>query len=116
VIISVRGNCDAEVDGMILDFPCRADYSIILQGNTKIFVTHGHLYDETKLPNLAKNNVLIYGHTHIPVAKKVDDLLILNPGSITLPKEGHANTYGIIEGNKFEIKTIKGEPYMEIKF
>jgi uncharacterized protein len=116
VIISVRGNCDAEVDGMILDFPCRADYSIILHCYKRIFVTHGHLYNESNLPNLSKGDILIYGHTHIPIAKKVDDVFILNPGSISLPKENHLSTYGIIEDNEFQVKALDGIVYLEIKF
>lgn len=110
-IICVRGNCDAEVDGMILDFPCRADYSLLLHCNRRIFVTHGHIFNESTLPSLSKNDILIYGHTHVPMAKKNHDIFILNPGSISLPKENHPGTYGIIEENKFEVKSLHGEVY-----
>lgn len=116
IIISVRGNCDAEVDGMILDFPCMADYSIILHSSKRVFVTHGHLYDENRLPNLSKNDILIYGHTHIPMAKRVNDIYIFNPGSISLPKENHPSTYAIMEDNKFQIKTFDEKLYMETNF
>lgn len=113
-IISVRGNCDSEVDSMVLNFPIMSDYSILLHNNRRIFATHGHLYNENNMPKLSKNDVLIHGHTHIPSGKFVDDIYILNPGSITLPKEGHPNTYGIIDGNKFYVKTLEGKIYLEM--
>lgn len=115
-IIAVRGNCDAEVDQMLLEFPMLADYTILYVNGRRIFVTHGHLFDEFNLPPLAEGDVLIHGHTHIPVAKKLGVNYILNPGSCALPKEEHPHTYGVIENNTFYIKTFDGEVYKEIKF
>ncbi|MGL5961019.1 MAG: phosphodiesterase, partial [Cetobacterium sp.] len=62
-IIAVRGNCDSEVDQMLLEYPIMSDYSIIFLNGKKIFATHGHIYNEDKMPNLSAGNILIYGHT-----------------------------------------------------
>ncbi len=107
-IIAVRGNCDSEVDQMMLDYPMMSEYAIILFNNRKLFLTHGHLYNKDKLPNLNENDVLIHGHTHIPVAEKLDKIYLLNPGSITLPKENNPNSYAILQNHLFEIKDLEG--------
>lgn len=113
-ITAVRGNCDSEVDQMLLNFPIMSDSSTILTGKRRIFVTHGHIYHEDHHPALTAGDVLIHGHTHIPMAKKKDDLFILNPGSIAIPKENHPHTYGVLEENQFFIKRLNGDVYMEI--
>jgi hypothetical protein len=115
-IIAVRGNCDSEVDQMVLEFPMLSDYAIILQEKTKIFITHGHLWNEDNLPPLKAKDVLIHGHTHIPVTKKENDKFILNPGSMSLPKNDYPPTYGVIENGSFHVKTIEGKIIKEIKF
>ncbi|MBF8982679.1 phosphodiesterase [Lutibacter sp. B2] len=107
-IIAVRGNCDSEVDQMIINYPMLGDYSIILNNNRKMFLTHGHIYNEDNLPNLSKGDILIHGHTHIPVAEKLDSIYLINPGSISLPKENNPNSYGILEGELFQIKDLEG--------
>ncbi|QZY53683.1 phosphodiesterase [Crassaminicella profunda] len=105
-IIAVRGNCDSEVDQMVIDYPMMGDYTMILHNNRRLFLTHGHIYNKDHLPNLSENDVLIHGHTHIPVAEKYNYIYLLNPGSITLPKENNPHTYGILENNLFEIKDL----------
>lgn len=115
-IIAVRGNCDSEVDQMLLEFPMMADYAILYVEGRRIFVTHGHIYNENILPPLALGDVLIHGHTHLPVAKKLGDNYILNPGSCAIPFENHPNTYGVLENDTFYIKTFDGEIYKEISF
>ncbi len=105
-IIAVRGNCDSEVDQMLFDYPMMSDYSTILYNNKRIFITHGHIYNENNLSKLSSGDVMIYGHTHIPLAEKKNDIYMLNPGSITLPKENNPNSYAILENNKFEIKDL----------
>src|SRR5699024_7675887 len=115
-IIAVRGNCDSEVDQLLLTFPMMSDYTMLYTGTRRIFVTHGHLFDEHQLPPLVDGDVLIHGHTHIPVAKKDKEIYILNPGSVALPKEGHPHTYGVMENDVFYIKTFEGEIYKEIHF
>ena len=114
-IIAIRGNCDSEVDQMLIEYPMMADYSIILYDNRRLFLTHGHIYNEDNLPNLSKNDVLIHGHSHVPVAKKHNEIYVLNPGSITLPKENNPNSYAILEDNLFQIKDLEGTVIKEIK-
>lgn len=106
-IIAVRGNCDAEVDQMVLEFPIRADYATMDIDNHHFFLTHGHLFNEDNLPNLNPNDIFVYGHIHKPVLKKENNIYIINPSSISLPKEGH-NSYGIYINNKFLIKEFDG--------
>src|SRR5690554_3400773 len=84
-IIAVRGNCDSEVDEMVLDYPIMATYSTVLYNGKRLFLTHGHIYNENNMPKLSTGDVFIYGHTHIPKAEKLDNIFVINPGSITLP-------------------------------
>ncbi|MDF2522809.1 MAG: YfcE family phosphodiesterase [Clostridiales bacterium] len=115
-IIAVRGNCDSEVDEMVLDFPMTAAYSIILYNDRRLFLTHGHIYNEENLPKLSKGDVFIYGHTHIPKAEKSGDFYIINPGSVTLPKENFPNSYGILVDDTFKIKDFEGNVLKEVSF
>jgi len=114
-IIAVQGNCDSYVDQMIIDFPIMSQYSIIYTGR-KIFATHGHEYNLENLPPLNDGDIIIHGHTHIPVAEKIENIYLLNPGSISLPKNGTPNTYGIMEDNRFEVKTLDGNVYKCVEF
>ncbi len=113
-IIAVRGNCDSEVDEMVLDFPMMATYSTILYQDRRLFLTHGHIYNEVNLPKLRDGDVFFYGHTHIPKAEKKGNIFVINPGSIALPKENNPNTYGILEGNTFIIKDFDGNVFKEL--
>ena len=114
-IIAVRGNCDSEVDQMVLEFPIMADYNIIPFKHRKIMASHGHIYDENKLPiSLAQGDVFIFGHIHVPVLKQLEGIYILNPGSATLPKENHPNTYATLVGDHFKVKTFDGEVYKDL--
>ncbi|NLW40826.1 MAG: phosphodiesterase [Tissierellia bacterium] len=113
-IIAVRGNCDSEVDQMVLNFPIMGTYSTILYANRRLFLTHGHIYNEDNIPKLKNEDVFIYGHTHIPIAVKKDNIYIINPGSITLPKDNSPHSYAILENNIFKIKDLEGNVYKEI--
>lgn len=113
-IIAVRGNCDSEVDEMVLNFPIMSTYSSILYNSKRLFLTHGHVYGEDNLPKLSDGDVLIYGHTHIPVAKKENGIFIINPGSISIPKENNPNSYGVLENNIFKIKALDGNTFLEL--
>ncbi|WP_163193064.1 phosphodiesterase [Clostridium thermarum] len=115
-IIAVRGNCDSEVDQMVLNFPIMADYSNLLYNGRRLFLTHGHKFNIDNIPKLNRGDVLIYGHTHVPLALKKGDIFIINPGSITLPKEDYPNTYGILKDNIFQIKAFDGRTIKEIQF
>jgi putative phosphoesterase len=112
-IIAVRGNCDSEVDTMMLQYPFMVDYNVLLYKNIKLFLTHGHIYEDYSKLNLCSKDVIIHGHTHIPYIKPTKDGIIINPGSITYPKENNPHTYGILEDDKFFIKTLEGIIYME---
>ena len=115
-IIAVRGNCDSEVDEMVLDFPIMASYSNIIYKGRRIFLSHGHIYNEGNMPKLNKGDVFIYGHFHIPRAEKKDDIFLINPGSITLPKENSPHSYGILENDRFLIKDLESRQVKEINF
>ncbi|MFA9399278.1 MAG: phosphodiesterase [Clostridiaceae bacterium] len=113
-IIAIRGNCDSEVDEMVLNYPIMSTYSIILYGSRKLFLTHGHIYNENNLPKLNNGDVFIYGHTHIPVAKNQNNIFIINPGSISIPKENNPNSYAILENDTFTIKDFDGNELKKI--
>jgi len=98
-ILAVRGNCDAEVDQMMLEFPIMGDYAVLDAGTEKFFLTHGHLWNEDRLPPLGMGTVLVHGHTHIPTLKRLScGLMIFNPGSISLPKGGSDPSFGYFDG------------------
>ncbi|NLZ48876.1 MAG: phosphodiesterase [Clostridiales bacterium] len=113
-IIAVRGNCDSEVDQMMLNFPIMADYSNILYKGRRLFLTHGHIYNADNIPNLSKGDLLIYGHTHVPRAEKRGHIYIINPGSVSIPKESSPNSYGVLKDNVFRIKGLDGKVIKEI--
>ncbi|MDR2521885.1 MAG: phosphodiesterase [Spirochaetaceae bacterium] len=86
-IVAVRGNCDAEVDQLLLDFPCMSDYALLSDGPRLFFLTHGHLYNDNTLPfSLKAGTVCLSGHTHIWQLEKSAGLYHCNPGSVSLPK------------------------------
>ena len=85
-ILCVRGNCDTEVDQMVLHFPILADYCIITHETKVIYATHGHIFNKEHLPPLNKGDILLHGHTHIPVCEQYDNFTYINPGSVSIPK------------------------------
>ena len=98
-IVAVRGNCDAEVDQMMFEFPMMADYAVLDAGEEQFFLTHGHLWNEYSLPPIGMGTVLAHGHTHVPELKKLDcGISIFNPGSVSLPKGGSARSIGYYDG------------------
>ena len=112
VISAVRGNCDAEVDQMVLDFPVMADYALFDLGGTEVFATHGHLFDAANPPRLAPGGILLCGHTHVPACKAVGEISYLNPGSVSIPKEASPHSYMVYENGVFTWKDLAGAPYM----
>lgn len=100
-IIGVQGNCDAEIDQMVLEFPLLASYFIIEINKRNIFFTHGHTFNSDNLPPLNKEDILVHGHTHVQRNLKYDNHTYLNPGSIALPKENSVHGYMILEDNVF---------------
>ena len=111
-IFSVRGNCEAEVDQMVLDFPVLADYWLLPVGQRMVFCTHGHIYNEDNLPPMMPGDSLLHGHTHIPRAELCGDHWILNPGSVSIPKNGFPPSYAILEDGIFTVKKLDGEEMM----
>lgn len=106
-IVAVRGNCDAEVDQMMLDFPITADYQVLEAGEETFFLTHGHLFNEFRLPPLGMGTVLAHGHTHVPELKTLEcGLKIFNPGSVSLPKGGSSRSFGYFDGKNLYHYTI----------
>ena len=83
-IFCVRGNCEAEVDQMVLDFPVLADYALLCEQGTMIFITHGHLYNLTDLPKIGPKDILLHGHTHVPALEATEHCIYMNPGSHSL--------------------------------
>ncbi len=110
--VSVRGNCDTEVDQMVLPFPVMADTAYIQCGEALILATHGHIYNTDKTPPMGGVSVLLYGHTHIPALEKKDGYVYMNPGSVSIPKEGSAHSYMILEDGVALWKDLSGEEYM----
>ncbi len=111
-IICVRGNCDGEVDDMVLDFPVLAEYAIISDsslGANVIFATHGHHFNASKLPKLKGGDILLHGHTHIPTFEKINGVFVVNPGSVSIPKENSEHSYMIFENSEFIRKSLDGE-------
>ncbi|MDO4280111.1 MAG: phosphodiesterase [Peptococcaceae bacterium] len=99
-IIAVRGNCEAEVDQMMLDFPCMADYVQLFIEGVPFFVTHGHIYNNDHLPPIANaQTILLHGHTHIPADEQYLSHRYMNPGSTTIPKKDSPRSYMVIDGN-----------------
>ncbi len=96
-IYAVRGNCEAEVDQMVLGFPVLADYALIPLGEKMIFATHGHVYNRDNLPPMKNGDILLHGHTHIPSCERFDGYIYMNPGSVSLPKNGTQRGYMILE-------------------
>lgn len=107
-IICVRGNCEAEVDQMVLDFPVLADYALLALDKRMLFLTHGHVYNESNVPPLKKGDILLHGHTHVPKCVKHESYIYMNPGSVSIPKENSHHGYMTLENGKFLWKDFDG--------
>ena len=107
-ILAVRGNCDTEVDQMVLEFPIMADYGIFVLDGRTFYATHGHVYHGENMPPMGPDDILIHGHTHLLQAKKEHGHFVLNPGSVSIPKGGNGHTYGIYEDGVFTILDFEG--------
>ncbi len=136
-IFCVRGNCEAEVDQMVLEFPVMAEYALIplegfgIPGKTVIFATHGHIFNKDKLPPLKDGDILLYGHTHVPICETVvlpqnceagkpeSRIICMNPGSVSIPKNDSRHSYVTVEADNggivFKWKSLDGEVYNEYR-
>lgn len=117
LILSVRGNCDTEVDQMVLEFPILADYALLELDGLTVFATHGHHHNTMTPPPLRKGEILLHGHTHVlRIEKFGNENFYINPGSAALPKEGNPRTYMIYESRTFTVKTLDGEEVLKKAF
>ena len=108
-IFCVRGNCEAEVDQMVFSFPVLADYALMPLGDRMVFITHGHTFNRDHLPPMKAGDILLHGHTHVPACEAAGPYMILNPGSVSIPKNGTPRSYMTLEGETFTWKTLDGE-------
>lgn len=91
---------------MVLDFPVLADYAVIYDGDVTMYLTHGHKYNPDNLPPIKKGDFLVNGHTHIPANEDMGNFTYINPGSVSIPKNGSKHSYIIYENGKFEFKEL----------
>ena len=113
-IISVRGNCDTEVDQMVLDFPILADYSYLYTDGLSLFLTHGHHFTKDAPPKLMRGDILLHGHTHIVTCEPFgNENLYINPGSVSIPKGGNPQSYIVYENRRFTAKDFSGNIIFE---
>lgn len=116
-ILAIKGNCDGEVDQMVLDFPVLGTYSSFMIGKRRIFISHGHTYSPSNLPKLKRGDIFLSGHTHIPTAEVNEDgIYLLNPGSTGIPKGGSDRDYGILTEEGFTVLDHAHQEVMHIAF
>lgn len=108
-IFCVRGNCDTEVDQMVLPFPILADYALIDLSGVTVFLTHGHKHNLASLPPLKAGDILLHGHTHVPACEAHGGITYLNPGSVSIPKDGSAHSYMMLTDGVFTLKSLEGD-------
>ncbi len=105
----VRGNCDAEIDQSLLRFPILPDYALLCEGGAMIFATHGHLYHPDCLPPLQSGDILLFGHTHVPLCTRgANGILFLNPGSAAIPKASTPPSCMTLEDGLFRWLDLDG--------
>lgn len=115
-LLCVRGNCDAEVDQMVLEFPVMAEYTtLVLENGKLLFATHGHHFDPDHLPPIPAGSAFAFGHVHVKHLEWKDGILILNPGSVSIPKDG-THSYMTYEGGCFTQKLLDGTPLASMEF
>ncbi len=114
-ILCIRGNCDSEVDQMVLGFPILADYAVFEIGGKIVYASHGHVYNENNMPPLHKGDIFLYGHTHAPRCEESGDHVFMNPGSVSMPKNESRNGYMIFENGSFIWKDLDGNILNEYK-
>lgn len=112
-ILCVRGNCEAEVDQMVLDFPVLADYALLEAGQRLVYLTHGHHWHMGHLPPLKAGDVLLQGHTHVPCCREEAGIRVLNPGSVSIPKENSWHGYMTLQEGLFLWKDMDGSVRMD---
>lgn len=112
-VLCVRGNCDTEVDQMVLPFPILADYAVIPVGKRLMYCTHGHHFNRDALPPMCRGDILLYGHTHVPLLDVTEERVCLNPGSVSIPKENSWHGYMTLEDGHFRWCDLDGHMHQE---
>lgn len=108
VVTAVRGNCDSEVDQMLLRFPIMADYAQVECGGKRLFLTHGHVYNEEHWP-AGGCDVLCYGHTHLwKLERTPQGQVVCNTGSVTFPKGGNPPTLAFLREGELSVMRLDG--------
>jgi len=115
-IIAVRGNCDSEVDQMVLNYSNMSDYHIVFDGTRKIFMTHGHIYSNYNMPHLNKGDIFACGHSHVAAIEEDRGVIHFNPGSISLPRENTLPSYGIYDGKSLKVISLEGDILKSFNF
>ena len=110
-ILCVRGNCDCEVDQMVLEFPILADYRLLYRYDRMIYITHGHVHNLSNMPMIGEKDILLHGHTHVPSLQTGDKCIYLNPGSVSIPKENSPHSYMIMDDEGIHLKDLDGNEY-----
>ena len=105
-ILCVRGNCEAEVDQMVLPFPCMADCAQVFSDGLTLYLTHGHHHNPDNLPPLAEGSVFLSGHTHVKMDEVRGGIRCMNPGSVSIPKDG-SNSCLVYEDGKFTFRILE---------
>ncbi|MBQ7801491.1 MAG: phosphodiesterase [Oscillospiraceae bacterium] len=105
-ILAVRGNCEAEVDQMVLPFPCMADYALVEADGLTLYLTHGHHAGPDQLPPLRPGTVFLSGHTHVKLDETRGGIRCLNPGSVSIPKDG-SHSCLICDGGNFTFRILE---------
>lgn len=106
-LLCVRGNCDTEVDQMVLDFPMLADYAVVLESGVVMYATHGHKFNPDNPLPMPEGGILLNGHTHVPKCIEYDSYVYMNPGSVSIPKEGSWHGYMTLENGVFLWKDLE---------
>lgn len=114
-VLCIKGNCDCDVDQMVLKFPILSQYGCVCVDGITMYLTHGDVYNmENPLP-MCEHDILIYGHTHVPMAEENENGFFLNPGSVSIPKEGSENSYMIYEDGIFTWKNLDGKEFLKFE-
>ena len=113
-IMCVRGNCDTEVDQMVLEFPIMAEYALLFLEGRTVFLTHGHKFNIQTPPLLKSGDILLHGHTHVQTIDRSGEYVYMNPGSVSIPKEGREKSYMVYEDGVFTVRQLEsGKPEAE---
>lgn len=108
-IVAVRGNCDSEVDQMMIAFPILSEYTTILDEKRRFFLSHGHIWCPEKLPPVPTGTILVNGHTHVSAIEQIDSgVIYFNPGSISLPKNDQPPSFGLYDGRRLSVLNLDG--------